>query len=88
MLTSYQFPPDIQEHLKARLSEGQYQSEDGVLRDAMDALDQLEQDKFARWRDRTRLAVERMQSMDHRSVDQPASLRPVVVTRSPGAKVV
>jgi len=56
---SYAFPDDIQKRLAARLSDGGvYQNEDDVLRDAMDALDQLEQDRLAAWNERNRLAVE------------------------------
>lgn len=59
---AYEFPSDIQERLTARLSsDGVYQSEDDVIRDAMDALDQIEQDRLARWDDRNRLATEQSQ---------------------------
>ena len=58
---NYQFPPDIEERLKARMSEGRYQSEDEVLREAMDALDQLEQEKLMRWNERNRLAMQQSQ---------------------------
>ena len=55
---TYEFPTDIQERLNARLNgDGVYQSEDDVIRDAMDALDQIEQDKLARWNERNRLAT-------------------------------
>jgi Arc/MetJ-type ribon-helix-helix transcriptional regulator len=54
---AYEFPTDIRERLKARLEEGVYQSEDDVIRDAMDAFDQLEQDKLTRWNERNRLAI-------------------------------
>ena len=55
---AYEIPTDIQEQLKACLDEGAYQSEDDVLRDAMDALDQIEQDRLTRWDQRNRLAAE------------------------------
>jgi Arc/MetJ-type ribon-helix-helix transcriptional regulator len=55
---AYEFPTDIRERLKARLDEGAYQSEDDVLRDAMDALDQIEQDKLVRWNSRNELAAQ------------------------------
>ena len=55
----YEFPPDIQERLTARLSsDGVYQSEDDVIRDAMDALDQIEEDKLVRWNERNQLATQ------------------------------
>ena len=55
---TYEIPTDIRERLKARLDEGAYQSEDDVLRDAMDALDQIEQEKLTRWNQRNQLAAE------------------------------
>jgi Arc/MetJ-type ribon-helix-helix transcriptional regulator len=55
---AYEIPTDIRERLKARLDEGAYQSEDDVLRDAMDALDQIEQDKLVRWNTRNQLAAQ------------------------------
>ena len=55
---AYEFPTDIRDRLKARLDDGTYQSEDDVLRDAMDALDQIELDKLTRWNERNQLALE------------------------------
>jgi Arc/MetJ-type ribon-helix-helix transcriptional regulator len=54
-------PPDIEERLKARMSEGRYANEAEVLREAMDALDRLEEDKLVRWHDRNQLAIEQSQ---------------------------
>jgi len=56
-----QIPTDIQERLQARLAEGAYQSEDEILRDAMDALDQIEAERVTRWNERNRLAGEQSQ---------------------------
>ena len=71
---NYQFLPDIEERLKARMARGQYESEDDVLREAMDALDQLEQDKLARWNERNRLAVQQSQQGLSRPLDEEAVL--------------
>ena len=71
---SYQIPPDIEERLKARMSDGGYQSEDDVLREAMDALDQLEQDKLIRWNERNRLAVQQSQQGLSKPLDDEAVL--------------
>jgi Arc/MetJ-type ribon-helix-helix transcriptional regulator len=54
----YHFPADIQDRLQNRLRDGVYSSEDDVIRDAMDALDQMEQEKLLRWHERNRLAIE------------------------------
>ena len=55
---AYEFPTDIRDRLKARLDDGVYLNEDDVIRDAMDALDEMERDKLARWNERNRLAIE------------------------------
>ena len=56
---AYEFPADIQERLNARLNgDGVYQSEDDVIRDAMDALDQIEQDRMVVWNERNQLSTE------------------------------
>jgi len=71
---SYQFPPDIEERLKARMSDGRYQSEDDVLREAMNALDQLEQDKLIRWEERNRLSTQQSEQGLSASLDDEAVL--------------
>lgn len=40
----YQFPPDLQQMISARLADGTYQSEDDVLRSALEALTEREED--------------------------------------------
>ena len=54
---AYEFPTDIRERLQARIGNGSYCSEDDVIRDAMDALDEMELDKIARWNERNQLAI-------------------------------
>ena len=71
---NYQFPPDIEERLKARMSDGRYQTEDEVLREAMDALDQLEQDKLTRWDERNRIAMQQSRQGLSRPLDDEAVL--------------
>lgn len=53
----YGFPSDIRERLEAHLIGGFYQSEDDCIRDALDALDQIEQDKLLRWNERNAQAI-------------------------------
>ena len=55
---SYQFPDDLEERLKARLATDKYQTEDDVIRDALDALDELEQEKLHRWHEGNRIAIQ------------------------------
>ena len=71
---SYQFPPDIEERLKARMSDGRYQNEDDVLREAMNALDQLEQDKLIRWEQRNRLSTRQSEQGLSKPLDDEAVL--------------
>jgi Arc/MetJ-type ribon-helix-helix transcriptional regulator len=58
---AYQFSPDVEQLIKERMAIGVYSSEDEVLRDALGALEQLEQERFARWDERKRLAIEQSQ---------------------------
>lgn len=55
---AYQFPPDVQQLIKDRMASGIYASEDEILRDALGALDLLEQDRINRWGERNRLSSE------------------------------
>jgi Arc/MetJ-type ribon-helix-helix transcriptional regulator len=58
MTTQYQFPPDLQQWVDARLGEGGYQSPDDLLRDAMRALDELDQEKLRLFQEGNRVASE------------------------------
>lgn len=44
---SYPFPPDLQQRIAAHLSSGRYQTEDDVLREALRALAEEEEDLAA-----------------------------------------
>lgn len=54
----YDFPADIQDRLTALIGEGVFASEDEAIRQAIDALEQLEAEKIARWHERNRLSNE------------------------------
>jgi Arc/MetJ-type ribon-helix-helix transcriptional regulator len=71
---SYQFPPDIDERVKARMVSRGFLSEDDVLREAMDALDQVEQDKFIRWHERNQTALEQSRQRLSKELDLDAIL--------------
>jgi putative addiction module CopG family antidote len=43
----YQFPPDIQERIREQMASGHYGSEDDLLRDALRALDEENEDLAA-----------------------------------------
>jgi Arc/MetJ-type ribon-helix-helix transcriptional regulator len=76
---SYQFPPDIDERVKSRMVSRGFHSEDDVLRAAMDALDQVEQDKLARWHERNQIAIEQSRRGLSRELDLDAILARVEV---------
>ncbi len=56
------------------MSEGQYASEAELLRDAMDALDRLEEDRLLHWRERNRLAIEQSQQGKSKPLNDSAVL--------------
>jgi Arc/MetJ-type ribon-helix-helix transcriptional regulator len=70
----YQFPSDIRERLQDRLKDGLYTDENDILRDAMDALDQSEQDKLLRWQERNRLAAEQSRQRLSKPLDDSVVL--------------
>ena len=55
---TYQFPADVEQLIKQQMALGVYASEDEVLRDALGALDQREQERLVRWDARNTLAIE------------------------------
>ena len=66
---TYQFPADVEQLIKQRMALGIYASEDEVLRDALGALEQREQETLARWDERNRLAVEQSKQGLSRPLD-------------------
>ncbi len=46
---NFPLPSDISQRLQACMARGSHQSEEEVLRDALDALEQREQQKLASW---------------------------------------
>jgi Arc/MetJ-type ribon-helix-helix transcriptional regulator len=70
----YQFPPDLDQRVKARMISRGLPSEDDVLREAMDALDQLEEDKSRRWHERNQIAIEQ----SRRGLSQPLDLEAIL----------
>ena len=66
---AYQFPADVEQLIKERMALGVYSSEDEVLRDALGALEQLEQERLARWDERNRLAIEQSEQGLSRPLD-------------------
>lgn len=72
--SAYQFPPDIQQRVSARLTVGAYRSEDDVIREAMDALEEREQSKLLRWNQRNQIAIEQSRA----GLSKPLSLDDVL----------
>ena len=70
----FNLPTDIQERVADCLSNGHYQNEEEVLRDAMDALDRLEEDKIVRWHERNKIAQEQSEQELSKPLDDQAVL--------------
>jgi Arc/MetJ-type ribon-helix-helix transcriptional regulator len=54
----YEFPPDLKQRVAERLSDGNYQSEDELLREALNALDELDREKVRLFQEGNRIALE------------------------------
>jgi Arc/MetJ-type ribon-helix-helix transcriptional regulator len=54
----YEFPPDLRQRVADRLADGTYRSEDDLLRDAMNALDELDREKLRLFDEGNRIAAE------------------------------
>lgn len=54
----YEFPPDLRERVQARMTHGEYLSEDDLLRKALDALEDRELQLLQRWHEGNRIAME------------------------------
>jgi Arc/MetJ-type ribon-helix-helix transcriptional regulator len=70
----YQIPTDISERLEACLAGGSYRSEDEVLREALDALDEREREKLKRWQEGNAAALEQSQQGHSKPLDDEAVL--------------
>lgn len=69
-----QLPPDISERLQAWVVAGGYQSEEEALREALDALDERDQEKRRRWHDGNALAIEQSRQGLSKPLDDEAVL--------------
>ena len=77
MITQYQFPPDVQQWVDARLSAGGYQSPDDLLREAMHALDELDREKLRLFQEGNRIAMEQSRLGLSKPLDLAAMLERV-----------
>jgi len=66
----YQFSAEVEQQIQAHLASGAYASADELLRNAMQALDQLEQEKLLRWHDRNRQADAQSQQRLSQPLDE------------------
>ena len=66
---TYRVPADVEQLIKQRMAVGAYSSEDDVLRDALGALEQREQDRLARWDERNHLAIKQSNQGLSRALD-------------------
>ena len=72
-----QFPHDLQQRVQARLSEGTYESEDELLRDAMNALDELDRERIRLFQEGNRIALEQSRLGLSKPLDLEALLQRV-----------
>ncbi|MEX2317926.1 MAG: hypothetical protein WD669_12285 [Pirellulales bacterium] len=70
----YQLPPDVDHRVQAYLATGGYQNEDDVLRTALDALEERDQEKLRRWNEGNRVAVEQSRQGLSKPLDDEAVL--------------
>jgi Arc/MetJ-type ribon-helix-helix transcriptional regulator len=70
----YQFPPDISQRLEACIAGGRYQTEDDVLREALDALADRERELLERWHQGNAIASEQSRQGLSRPLDDAAVL--------------
>ena len=82
----YQFPPDLSERVQSRLSDGNYQSEDDLLRDAMNALDDLDREKLRLFQEGNRVALEQSRLGLSKPLDLNALLQRVEARAAPEGK--
>ncbi len=73
----YQFPPDLHDRVQARLADGSYQSEDDLLRDAMNALEDLDREKLRLFEEGNRVASEQSRLGLSKPLDLNAMLQRV-----------
>lgn len=67
-----QLPIDVYQRVIARINQGQYGCEAEVLRDAMDALDRLEEEKLLHWNERNALAEQQSENGLAKPLDKQA----------------
>jgi putative addiction module CopG family antidote len=64
----YQLPPDLDHWIQTYLSAGGFQNEDEVLRSALDALEEREQEMLRHWHEGNHIAIEQSQQGLSKSV--------------------
>ncbi|MBP90592.1 MAG: hypothetical protein CMJ64_28435 [Planctomycetaceae bacterium] len=69
----FQLPPDLQTRIELQLSNGSYQNEEEVLREALDALER-DQTNSRRWHERNELAIEQSRQEMSKPIDDEAVL--------------
>jgi Arc/MetJ-type ribon-helix-helix transcriptional regulator len=73
----YELSEEIRCRVNARLKDGAFQDEDQVLREALDALDQMEADRITRWNERNLLATQQSEQGLSRPLDMERVLERV-----------
>jgi len=69
---NFPLPDDICQRLQACVAWGSHESEEDVLRDALDALEQREQHKLARWGEENAISMEQSRQGLSKPLDDDA----------------
>jgi Arc/MetJ-type ribon-helix-helix transcriptional regulator len=70
----YRLPPDVDHRVRAYLAAGGFQNEGDVLRTALDALEERDQEKLRRWHEGNDLAMEQSRQGLSKPLDVEAVL--------------
>jgi Arc/MetJ-type ribon-helix-helix transcriptional regulator len=70
-----QLPPDINVRVQAYLGSGAFSSEEDVLRTALDALEERDEEKLRRWHEGNRIAMEQSRLGLSKPLDDEAVLQ-------------
>ncbi len=65
---------DLRERVKAIMTDGNYDNEEELFRDALDALDQIDQEKLGRWHEGNRVAIEQSRMGQSKPLDDKGIL--------------
>jgi Arc/MetJ-type ribon-helix-helix transcriptional regulator len=75
IVVNLQLPPDINDRVQAYVGSGAFQNEEEVLRTALDALEERNEEKLRRWHEGNRIAMEQSRLGLSKPLDDEAVLK-------------